>query len=284
MLKQKGKKITLGRVFVYLVLISILIVYMIPFYGIIVVSLKPMKEIFTNAWSLPANPTFETFRIVWEDGIAGIKPYFWNSIKMIIPSIIICISVSLLLAFAITKMKWRLSNAIYYFMVFGLSLPLQILIIPVFFTINAAHLYDTTWALIWIHSAFGIPFSTFILRNFMIRVPDELLDAAKIDGCNMFSVFFRIILPLSITSIVVLIIFEFTFIYNELFFALILTPSLDTAPVPRGIAMLALGGPGLFNWNWQAAASILSAIPTVIVFLALQRYFMKGVMLGALKE
>jgi len=258
--------------------------YLIPFYGVVTLSLKSMNELSSNYWGIPRDPIFENFKSAWSYGLAGVGKYLINSFKMTIPAVIISVFFSALLSFAITKMNFRFGNLIYYIMIFGLAIPVQILVIPIFYILNSVHLYNSIAGLVWVHSAIGIAFCTFILRNFMKSIPDELLESAKIDGCNMFNIFFRIILPLSITGIIVVTIFQFTFIYNELFFGLALTADRDVFPVTVGIAVLKGEETLAIRWPVQAAAALIASIPTIVLFLALQRYFMRGIMAGAIKE
>ena len=136
--------------------------------------------------------------------------------------------------------------------------------------------------MIWVHSAFGIPFCTFVLRNFMMQIPSELMDASRIDGCNDLGAFWKIILPLSKAALSVVIILQFTWIYNDFFYSFILTYDRDVSPVTVGLILLK-GNILALEWGLQSAGAIIATIPTLIVFLIFQRYFIKGIMIGAVK-
>ena len=255
---------------------------MAPVYGIVTLSFKSLGELSENYWGLPRDWKFENFAYVWNNPNSGFKYYFFNTFKIAIPSVIIAVFFSALAAYPLAKLKIRGEKIIFFVILFGLTIPHQILIVPVFKILNFFHLYNTTWGMIWIHSAYGFPFCTFVLRNFMIQIPNELEEAARIDGCNDLGTFWKIIIPLSKAALAVLIILQFTWVYNDFFYAVILTYSRDVAPVTVAISLLK-GNAFAVRWELQSAAAIMATIPTLIVFLIFQRYFLKGIMLGAVK-
>ena len=280
------KKINAGklarRIIIYILIITLVIVFLMPVYGVVTLSLKSLGELAKNYWGLPREWRFDNFDYVWNNPIAGIKYYFANTFKITIPSVIISIFISALMAYPLAKLKIKGGRVIFFIVLFGLTIPHQILIIPVFKTLNLLHLYNTTTGMVWVHSAYGIPFCTFVLRNFMIQIPSELEDASKIDGCNDLGSFWRIILPLCKPALAVLVILQFTWIYNDFFYAVILTSGKEVAPVTVAISLLK-SGPIAMRWEVRAAASIIATLPTMIVFLFFQRYFIKGIMLGSVK-
>lgn len=277
MIKRRNRLII-----IYVVLTITLIFFLLPLYANITLAFKSLEELGKNYWGLPRVWKVENFEYVWSNPNTGLKYYFFNTFKITIPSVIISIFFSALAAYPLAKLKIRGEKIIFFIILFGLTIPHQILIIPVFKILNLFNLYNTIWGMIWIHSAFGIPFCTFVLRNFMIQIPTELVDASRIDGCNDIGCFWKIIMPLSKPALAVLVILQFTWIYNDFFYAVVLTKSKDVAPITVGIALLK-SVQFAVRWEMQSAAALIATIPTLIVFLIFQRYFIKGIMLGAVK-
>ena len=161
----------------------------------------------------------------------------------------------------------------------GTMLPFQILLLPVFRLSNSLGIYNTHWSLIIIHTAFQMAFCTFVLRNFMRTVPTDILDAARVDGCSEFRIYWQIMLPISLPSLAALATLEFTWIFNDYLWAIILIQNDSLKPVTAGLATLQ----GQFTTNWPVitAGSLIAIVPTVIVFAFLQRYFIQGLTLGS---
>jgi multiple sugar transport system permease protein len=182
-------------------------------------------------------------------------------------------------AYALSRFKFR-GNLFFYFMyVAGTLLPFQILLLPVFRLTNALGLYNTYGALILIHTAFQLGFCTFVLRNFMRTVPNEILDAARVDGCDEFRIYWQIMLPLTLPSLAALATLEFTWVFNDYLWAIILVQSDSLRPVTAGLATLR----GQYNTNWPVitAGALLATLPTLFVFIFLQRYFIEGLTMGS---
>jgi multiple sugar transport system permease protein len=186
---------------------------------------------------------------------------------------------SSLSAYALARFKFR-GNLFFYFMyVAGTMLPFQILLLPVFRLTNTLGLYNTYGALILIHTAFQLGFCTFVMRNFMRTVPEDILDAARVDGCSEFRIYWQIMLPLSLPSLAALATLEFTWVFNDFLWALILVSSDALRPVTAGLATLQ--GQYTTDWPVITAGALLSTVPTVLVFIFLQRYFIQGLTLGS---
>jgi multiple sugar transport system permease protein len=186
---------------------------------------------------------------------------------------------SSLSAYALARFRFR-GNLFFYFMyVFGMMLPFQILLLPVFRLTNKLGLYDTYGALILIHIAFQLGFCTFVMRNFMRTVPGEIMDAARVDGCGEFRIYWQIMLPLSLPSLAALATLEFTWVFNDFLWALILLQSDALRPVTAGLATLQ--GQYVTDWPLITAGALLATLPTIFVFTFLQRYFIQGLTLGS---
>ena len=272
----------LGTALLYFLLTILLILFMVPVYGAIVTAFKSQAEVAAGGyWTPPASLTSANFDRVMdpEDGNLGL--YLQNSVLLTIPASIFSIALGTLAGYALGKYRFRFDGLLFIFIVAGMFLPPQIALIPVFRLMNDIGLYDTLWAVIIIHTAFGIPICTLVMRNFFQVVPNALREAALIDGANEYSIFFRIMLPLTLPALAVLATLQFTWIWNDFLWPFILTQRAESRTVMVGI--LNLTGQYTVDWGGQAAASLIGSLPTLFIFVFFQRYFIKGLTLGAVK-
>ncbi len=266
----------------YFVLTIMLILFMTPVYGAIVTAFKSQAEVSAGGyWTLPSSLAAENFERVMdpEDGNLGL--YLQNSLLLTIPASLFSIALGTLAGYGLGKYRFRGDGMLFILIVAGMFLPPQIALIPVFRLMNDIGLYDTLWAVIIIHSAFGIPICTLVMRNFFQVVPNALREAALIDGANEYSIFFRIMLPLTLPALAVLATLQFTWIWNDFLWPFILTQRAESRTVMVGI--LNLTGQYTVDWGGQAAASLIGSLPTLFIFVFFQRYFIRGLTLGAVK-
>ncbi|MCC7207847.1 MAG: carbohydrate ABC transporter permease [Anaerolineae bacterium] len=267
-----------GVVFVLLLILTI--VWLLPFFSALLTSVRTMDEISVNGfWRIPAlnELTLENFTNAWES--AQVSRYLGNSFIITLPSLVATLFLSSLSAFALARYRFKWALPLYFMFVAGTMLPFQILLLPVFKLANEMKIYDSHWALIIIHTAFQMGFCTFVLRNFMKTVPGEILEAARVDGCSDFRIYWQIMLPLSLPAMAALGTLEFTWIFNDYLWALILVQNSALKPVTAGLASLQ----GQFTTNWPliTAGSLIAIVPTLFVFAFLQRYFIQGLTLGS---
>lgn len=278
--KIKSPSKIISRIVLYLTLIILAALFLVPIYGSIITSFKSIEEILMGGfWSFPKHFGLENYIEAWN--LRSFGRYMLNSVIITIPSVIISVFIASLAAYPLSRMKFKGQNIVYFLFVAGLFLPPQVNLLPLYRFINVLGIFDTYWALIIVHVAFGQPICVFILRNFFMNIPHEIQDAAKIDGCNNLCIYSRIIMPLAKPVIAVLFIFQFTWIWNEFLWGIILTQSENIRPVTVGLYNLQ--GMYTIEWNIQTAGANLTAIPTILVFLLFQRYFIKGITLGAVK-
>jgi multiple sugar transport system permease protein len=254
--------------------------WLVPILISIVTSLRTSDDILSNGfWSVPKSLSLLSYVEVWQRG--GLAHYLPNSFIITIPSLTATLFLSSLAAYALSRFHFPGDRIILYIFIAGMMLPFQILLLPVFRLFDALHLYDTYWALIIFHTAFQLGFCTFVLRNYMRTIPGELLEAARIDGCGEFRIYAQIMMPLSLPALAAIATLEFTWIFNDFIWALILIQNDALKPVTTGLSALR----GMFIVDWPAIISgaIITTMPTVILFLFLQRYFIKGLTLGATK-
>ena len=262
----------------YIALTMFTLTWLLPLFATLLTSVRTMDDITLNGfWSVPTEFRFSNFEQAWI--AARVRQYLLNSFIITIPSLLGMLFLSSLSAYALARFKFRGNLLIYFMYVGGMMLPFQILLLPVFRLTNRIGLYDTYGALILIHIAFQLGFCTFVMRNFMRTVPGEILDAARVDGCGEFRIYWQIMLPLSLPSLAALATLEFTWVFNDFLWALILLQSDSLRPVTAGLATLQ--GQYVTDWPLITAGALLATLPTVIVFIFLQRYFIQGLTLGS---
>jgi len=268
----------IGVALKYVGLTALTLLWLVPIFAALITSFRTMDDISINGfWSIPGVLTFRNFERAWID--AHVSKYLLNSFIITIPSLFGMMFLSSMSAYALARFKFK-GNLFFYFMyVAGTLLPFQILLLPVFRLTNALGLYNTYGALILIHTAFQLGFCTFVLRNFMRTVPSEILDAARVDGCNEFRIYWQIMLPLTLPALAALATLEFTWVFNDYLWAIILVQSDSLRPVTAGLATLR----GQYNTDWPVitAGALLATLPTLFVFVFLQRYFIQGLTLGS---
>jgi multiple sugar transport system permease protein len=275
------------KISIYVALIIAAMGFMAPIYAMLNMAFKTMREIVFDPWGFPFFSGIEGFvenlKLVWFGPRGGTPFYFGliNSFKITIPTVFIVIIFSILLAYPLARYKLRLSNTILTIIIIGIAIPHIALMIPIFKMVNGLGLYDTIPGLIWVYVGFVTPFSTFLFRNYMTQMPMNMEEAARIDGASSFQILTRIIIPLCKPVIAVMIIFAFTWVINDFFYQLLLTNN-DATTATVFIALLT-GSLFKNEWSQQMTASLLFTLPTLIVFLGFQRYFIKGIMLGSVK-
>jgi len=254
--------------------------WLVPVIIALVTAFRSNSEIIANGfWSLPKTLTLNNFAEAWTRG--GLEHYLPNTFIITVPSVIATLFFSSLGAYSLSRFRFPGDRVILFIFVAGMLLPFQILLLPVFRLTNVLGIYNTYWALIIFHTSFQLGFCTFVMRNYMRTVPGEILEAARVDGCGEFRVYWKIMLPLTLPAIGALATLEFTWIFNDFLWALILLQRMEYMPVTTGLA--ALQGQYVMDWTVIISGSLIATMPTVIVFLFLQRYFIKGLTLGSVK-
>ena len=264
----------------YTVLVIITVLWLVPVFSALITAFRTNDDILMNGfWSLPSRLGLHSFKDAWERG--GLSRYLPNSFIITLPALALTLLLSSLSAYALARFRFRGNRLVFFLYVGGMMLPFQVLLLPVFRLTDALGLYDTYWGLIAFHTAFQLGFCTFLLRNYMRTVPGEILEAARIDGCSEFRAWWQIMMPLTLPAIAAVATLEFTWIFNDYLWAIVLLRSDDLKPVTAGLA--ALQGQYVMDWTVITAGALLATVPTVLVFIFLQRYFIEGLTLGATK-
>jgi multiple sugar transport system permease protein len=268
------------RVLIFIVLVLATIIWLVPVMTSLVTSIRTFNDILYRGFiSWPEEITLGNFKTAWERG--GLSRYLPNSFIITLPSLLLTMLFSSMGAYALARFNFRGNRLIFFTFVGGMLLPFQVLMLPVFKLTDFLGLYDTYWGLIFFHTAFQLGFCTFMLRNYMRTVPGEILEAARIDGCSEFRIWWRIMLPLTLPAIAAVATLEFTWIFNDYLWAIILLRSEKLKPITAGLA--SLQGQFVTDWPVIVAGALLGTLPTLLVFLFLQRYFIEGLTLGATK-
>lgn len=275
--QRRATRIARASLF-YIVVTPLLLLWLVPMFGALLVALRSADDLFAHGpWSMPERIAWENFAEAWTRG--GLGRYLLNSFIITIPAITATLLLASMAAFALARYRFRGNRLIYIMFIAGSMLPAQILMLPVFRLTNVLHIYDTYWALIIFHTAFQLGFCTFVLRNFMRTIPSGIFDAGRIDGCTDGTLFRRIALPLSLPALAAMGTLEFTWVFNDYLWGIVLVRSNEYKPVAAGLATLL--GQFTRQWNILFAGALLAVLPTVLLFLFLQRYFISGLTLGS---
>lgn len=271
-------KTPLNRFLIYGTLVFLSIIFLIPAYMVVITSLKSPDQITMNTvWNLPEVWHFYSFVEAWE----AFAPSLLNSFKLVIPATIISAVLGSLNGYVLSKWKFRGANVLFTLMLFGMFIPYQSILIPMFQFLNRMGLYGNIQGLVAVHVIYGIPITTLIFRNYYAEVPTEMIEAGKIDGANFFGIYRYIMFPISMPGFVVVIIWQFTQIWNEFLFAVTLTSGTGNAPIT--VALSNLAGGRAVQWNLPMAGAIMAALPTMIVYVLMGRYFIRGLLAGSVK-
>jgi glucose/mannose transport system permease protein len=267
----------LTRPVLYLMLILMALFFLMPVYVLLITGLKSFAEVdLQRMWDLPSGIHFDNFILAYEK----LAPHLWNSARLVIPAALISSVVGSFNGYVFSKWKFKYSDLIFTLLLFGMFIPYQSILIPLVQFMENLGLRGSISGLVMVHVIYGIPITTLIFRNYYAGVPTEVLEAGRIDGAGFGGLYRHVIFPLSIPGFVVVLIWQFTQAYNDFLFAVVLTGN-RTWPVT--VALNNMAGSQIVQWNVQMAGALLTALPTLLVYILLGRYFLRGLMAGALK-
>jgi glucose/mannose transport system permease protein len=261
----------------YALLIVFSLFFLMPVYLMLITSIKPLDQItLAQMWELPKAIDFTSYKEAFEK----LAPNFVNSIYLVIPATILSALLGSLNGYVLSKWKFKGADWIFTAVLFGMFIPYQSILIPLIQFLREIGLYNTIPGLVLVHVVYGIPITTLMFRNFYASIPVEMIESAQIDGAGFFTIFRYIMIPLSIIGFVVVGIWQFTNIWNEFLFAVTITTS-DQQPIM--VALQNLSGSQIVQWNVQMAGAILAALPTLLVYIFLGKFFVKGLLAGSVK-
>ena len=270
------KSLNLSKNWLYIPLVLMAIFYILPMYVMLATGFKSFAEVdLKTMWNLPQGIAFDNYI----EAFSKLSPYLWNSFIMVIPAALISSMIGSINGYIFAKWKFPGSDIIYPFILFGLFIPYQSILIPLVQFMNAISVTGLV-GLGMAHIIYGIPITTLTFRNYYASMPQELLEAGKLDGASMLGIYRYILLPISIPAFVVVLIWQFTSAWNDFIFAVVLTGNTEW---PITVALNNMAGSQIIAWNVQMAGSLLAAFPTLLVYILLGRYFLRGLLAGSLK-
>jgi alpha-glucoside transport system permease protein len=282
----KERKSRFGRAPLHVAIIGLMVIWLIPTIGLFINSLRPAADVTNSGWwtaiFAPSQLSLDNYAHVLAQSNIGVE--FVNSLFITIPATVIPVLVAAFAAYAFSWMSFPGRNLLFVIVVGLLVVPLQTTLIPILTLygpkgLNIAGSFLTVWLA---HTAYGLPFAIFLLRNFMGGLPREVFESAAIDGASPVTAFLRLALPMSIPAIAALVIFQFLFVWNDLLVSLVfLGSSPQNLPMTVGISNLVTSNGG--GWEFLGAAAFISMALPLLVFFALQRYFVRGITGGSVK-
>ncbi len=279
---------SINRVLVYCLLGCAALLYLMPLVVMVITSLKDLDEIRSGTLlSMPQALNFDAWDKAWGSACTGVsceglKGYFWNSVLIVVPAVVISTVIGALNGYVLTKWKFRGSNLFFGMLLIGTMIPFQVILLPMARMLGFLGLAGTTSGLIMVHIIYGLAFTTLFFRNYYISIPSELVNAARIDGAGFWLIFVRIILPLSVPILVVSVIWQFTQIWNDFLFGVVYSSG-DAQPITVALNNLVNTSTGVKEYNVDMAAAIIAALPTLFVYVVAGKYFVKGLTAGAVK-
>ncbi|CTQ34116.1 carbohydrate ABC transporter permease [Jannaschia rubra] len=257
-----------------------LFLWLLPLLGVAVTSVRPASDLAQgNYFGMPSSIAFSNYREVFAN--SPMASYMLNSFKVTIPTVIGALALSCMTGFALAIYNFRSNLLVFFMFVAGNFVPFQILMVPVRDLTLSLDMYNTWYGLALFHIAFQTGFCTLFMRNFIKALPFELIEAARVEGVSEVRIFWHVVLPLMRPAIAALSVLIFTFIWNDFFWATVLSNSPESQPITAGLS--SLNGQWIAQWHLVSAGSILAALPPVAMFFLMQRHFIAGLTLGAVK-
>ncbi|MEP5728637.1 MAG: carbohydrate ABC transporter permease [Sulfitobacter sp.] len=276
------------NVMLYSTLVVVAAYYALPLYVMIVTSLKGMPEIRVgNIFAPPVEVTFQPWVKAWAQACTGINCEglsrgFWNSVQILIPSVVLSIVIASVNGYALANWKFKGSEVFFTILIVGAFIPYQVMLYPLVIILRELGLYGNIWGLVMVHTVFGMPILTLLFRNYFTSVPEELFKAARVDGAGFWGIYFRIMLPMSLPIFVVAIILQVTGIWNDFLFGVIYTKPADY-PMTVQLNNIVNSVQGVKEYNVNMAATLLTGLVPLIIYFASGKLFVRGIAAGAVK-
>ncbi|TCD14856.1 carbohydrate ABC transporter permease [Oricola cellulosilytica] len=282
------KRISRRNIFIYGTLLVVAIYYLVPLYVMLVTSLKGMPEIrLGNIFSPPVEITFQPWVKAWAEACTGLNcdglsRGFWNSVRITIPSVVLSIAVASVNGYALANWRFRGADVFFTILIFGAFIPYQVMLYPIVIILREMGLYGSLWGLVLVHTIFGMPILTLLFRNYFTSLPEELFKAARVDGAGFWSIYFRIMLPMSLPIFVVAMILQVTGIWNDFLFGVIYTKP-DTYPMTVQLNNIVNSVQGVKEYNVNMAATLLTGVVPLVIYFISGKLFVRGIAAGAVK-
>jgi glucose/mannose transport system permease protein len=278
----------LSRLLLYALLLLAACFFLAPLYVMLATSLKDAAQIRSgNLLSLPTSINFEAWELAWSTACTGVdcrglQPYFWNSVLMAVPAVLISTAWGAINGYVLSLWKFRGSELLFGFMLFGVFMPFQVVLLPMSQVLGYLGLSSSLAGLVLVHCLAGLAGTTLFFRNYYAAIPKELINAARIDGAGFWRIFWRIVLPMSTPILMVTLIWQFTNIWNDFLFGVAFS-SADNKPITVGLNNMANTSSSVKSYNVDMAAAVIAGLPTMLVYVLAGQYFVRGLTAGAVK-
>ncbi|MBD9677305.1 carbohydrate ABC transporter permease [Pseudomonas sp. PDM18] len=270
---------SLSRLAVHATLWGAVALYVIPLLVMLLTSFKSPEDIRNS--NLLALPDVFT-AIGWVKAWGAVGDYFWNSVKITVPGVLISTFIGAMNGYVLSMWRFRGSQLFFGALLFGCFLPFQVILLPMSFTLGKLGLANTTTGLVMVHCIYGLAFTTLFFRNYFVAIPDALVKAARLDGAGFFTIFLRILMPMSTPIVMVCLIWQFTQIWNDFLFGVVFASG-DAQPITVALNNLVNISTGVKEYNVDMAAAMIAALPTLVVYVLAGKYFVRGLTAGAVK-
>jgi raffinose/stachyose/melibiose transport system permease protein len=273
------RRLKLSKIFTYLIMTGWSLIVLFPIWTLLINSFKVQKDIFADPFGLPKHFTINGYITAWTQGRFDL--YFYNTIYVTVTSLLLIMFLGSLAAYALAKWKSWVTKFLYIFFIAGLMIPIRLGTIDLVRLMKALGLLNTLWSLIPVYVAMGMPIATFVLTAFIQNLPNEMFDAARVDGASEWNIYVHIVLPLLRPALATVAIFNMIKIWNDFWFPLVFIRAEQSRTIALGVSLLF----GEYQTDWNKALSVLSlaAIPILILYVLLSREFIKGLTAGAIK-
>ncbi len=278
----------LPRILVYGILLVAAFFFLAPLYVMLVTAFKDAEQIRSgNLMSLPTALNFDAWRLAWSSACTGVdcrglQPYFWNSVLMAVPAVLISTLWGAINGYVLSMWKFKGSDVLFGFMLFGVFMPFQVVLLPMSQVLGFLGLSSSLAGLVLVHCVAGLAGTTLFFRNYYTAIPRELVNAARIDGAGFWRIFFRIVVPMSTPILMVTLIWQFTNIWNDFLFGVAFSGA-DSKPITVGLNNMANTSSSVKSYNVDMAAAVIAGLPTMLVYVLAGQYFVKGLTAGAVK-
>lgn len=277
-----------SRVIVFLILVLFAVLFALPLYVMIVTSLKSMDEIrLGHIFALPIKPSFEAWDIAWNKAASGftntgLKSGFWNSVAILIPSLLMSVAISSICGYALALWRVKIGNLLLSLLLVCAFIPFPIIMYPLIKMTAMLGIYNTSFGVSVVHTILALPILTLIFRNFFLSIPPDLIKAARMDGGRFLGTFFHVILPLSPNIMIVVAILQITGIWNDFLVGLTFG-NVQAYPMTVNLNNITQTQTGVRTYNIYMAAALLTAIPPLVIYFLAGKLFIRGIAAGALK-
>ncbi len=285
---KPSRRFSGSKIMIYGTLIVMCLYYILPLWVMVMTSVKGMPEVrLGNIFAPPVEVTFEPWVKAWSEACTGLNcdglsRGFWNSVRILIPSVILSIAVASVNGYALVNWRFKGSDIFFTILIFGSFIPYQVMLYPIVILLREMGIYGTLWGLILVHTIFGMPILTLLFRNYFSSIPEELFKAARVDGAGFWGIYFRIMLPMSLPIFVVALILQVTGIWNDFLFGVVFVKP-DLYPMTVQLNNIVNSVQGVKEYNVNMAATMLTGLVPLVIYFISGKLFVRGIAAGAVK-